>query len=80
MPAILTLPEEWETWLTAPWTEARTLQRPLPDGALRIVARGGRTRFQRSGGPPTTVLRCSSARLIALAKQQLSGQVRDPTT
>lgn len=40
MPVILTRPEEIETWLTAPWSDAAALQRPLPDGALRIVARG----------------------------------------
>ncbi len=40
MPVILTEPEEIERWLTAPWPEAAHLQRPLPDGALRIVARG----------------------------------------
>jgi putative SOS response-associated peptidase YedK len=39
-PVILTEPEEWETWLTAPWAEAKGLQRPLPDGSLRIVLRG----------------------------------------
>lgn len=40
MPVILTKPEEWSTWLTAPAAEALALQRPLPDGALRIVASG----------------------------------------
>jgi putative SOS response-associated peptidase YedK len=40
MPVILTKPEEIETWLTAPVGEAMRLQRPLPDDALRIVARG----------------------------------------
>ena len=37
---ILTTPEEVETWMTASPDEALRLQRPLPDGALRIVARG----------------------------------------
>lgn len=37
MPAILTTPEEVETWLTAPWDEARHLQRPLPGNMLVIV-------------------------------------------
>ena len=36
MPAILTDPEEWHTWLAASWPEARALQRPLPDGSLEI--------------------------------------------
>ena len=42
MPMILTREEELETWLAAPWAEAARLQRPLPDGSLRIVARGER--------------------------------------
>jgi putative SOS response-associated peptidase YedK len=40
MPVILTWEEDLETWLAAPWPEAAGLQRPLPDGSLRIVARG----------------------------------------
>src|ERR1700680_1361128 len=40
MPVILTTPDEVETWMTAPPDEALRLQRPLPDGSLRIVARG----------------------------------------
>lgn len=37
MPAILTRPDEVETWLTAPWEVARKLQRPLPDGVLVVL-------------------------------------------
>lgn len=40
MPVILTTLDEVETWMSAAWNEASNLQRPLADGALRIVARG----------------------------------------
>ncbi|MEL6061105.1 MULTISPECIES: SOS response-associated peptidase [unclassified Methylobacterium] len=43
MPVLLTKPEEWATWLEAPTAEALRLQRPLPDSAMREVARGPRS-------------------------------------
>ena len=42
MPVILRTAEEIETWMTAPWDEAKKLQKPLPQGSLRIVAVGSK--------------------------------------
>lgn len=39
MPVILTTQEERDAWLRAPWNEAKSLQRPLPDGTLRVIAK-----------------------------------------
>ena len=43
MPVVLSKAEDWETWLSAKWPIASKLQRPLPDGSLRIVARGAKS-------------------------------------
>ena len=40
MPVILTTRDEVDTWLAAPTPVAMELQRPLPDGGLKVVARG----------------------------------------
>jgi putative SOS response-associated peptidase YedK len=40
MPVILTTPDEFARWLEQDTLDALALQRPLPDDALRVVAKG----------------------------------------
>jgi putative SOS response-associated peptidase YedK len=40
MPVILTTGQERDLWMRAPWDEAKELQHPLPNTALKITARG----------------------------------------
>jgi len=42
MPVIRRTQEDVDTWVTAAPAEALKLQRPLPDGTLRIVAQGAK--------------------------------------
>lgn len=42
MPVILRTQDEIDAWLTLPTPEAMAMQRPLPDGTLKIVATGDR--------------------------------------
>lgn len=37
MPVILTRPDEWKSWLGAPWPEAQRWQRPLGDDELILL-------------------------------------------
>jgi putative SOS response-associated peptidase YedK len=39
MPVVLTTKEECEIWLTAPWKEAKSLQRPLPVEKMMVFPR-----------------------------------------
>lgn len=50
MPVILTSGEEQDVWMRTPWNEGRALQRPLPDGSLRVVATGERQEVDTEAG------------------------------
>ena len=54
MPVILRTPAEYDLWLSGSVEQALTLQRPLPDNALALVARGARQDPPPEAPPPET--------------------------
>jgi putative SOS response-associated peptidase YedK len=45
MPVILTTKDDCDLWMSGDWESASKLQRPLPDGSLKIVASGEKEDF-----------------------------------
>jgi hypothetical protein len=74
MPVIPQTPEHYDVWMSAPWTEAEKLLRPLPDGSLRIVGQGARQRLE------ATMMLCANASLVKPHRTALQTRLGEPTT
>jgi len=77
MPVILKTQDEIDAWMTAPPKEALSLRRPLPDSALRIVARGKKSDgFEAGTTLPSADAHGQRTRLVLLPVQTQGDECR----
>jgi hypothetical protein len=74
---ILTDPAECHAWPSAPWDEASKLQRPLPDGVLKIVASGEPMDGDAGVSTPLRSPSASATRTILIGRNGAAASIRD---